>query len=121
TQAEPAKVELSAEATALARECVTKYNAKSTDASSTCKRAIELSGLTSAEFAAKFLLRPAETKPSPAVTPKTTVNTEAYALVTKCLQLYAGAATSGDTKAVGDACAVAMRATGLTSTEFWAK
>jgi hypothetical protein len=110
------KGDLSPEALAMARECVTKYNAKSTDASTTCKRAIELSGLTSADFAAKFLQRPAATP-----TPKSTVNTETYALVARCLQLYAGATTSGDPKAVSDACAAAIKASGLSSTDFWAK
>ena len=108
--------ELSPEALAMARECVTKYNAKSTDASATCKRAIELSGLTSADFAAKFFPRPAATPIQ-----KSTVNTETYALVARCLQLYAGATTSGDPKAVSDACAAAIKASGLTSTDFWAK
>ena len=111
-----AKGELSSEALAMARECVTKYNAKATDASATCKRAIELSGLTSAEFAAKFLPRP-----TPTTAPKTTVNTETSALVARCLQLYAGATTSDDPKAASDACAAAINATGLTSTAFWAK
>lgn len=111
-----AKADLSPEALAMARECVTKYTLKSTDASVTCKRAIELSGLTSAEFAAKFLSRPAATP-----TQKSTANTELSALVARCLQLYAGVATSGDTKTVSDACATAMKASGLSSVDFWAK
>jgi hypothetical protein len=114
--AEPVTGGVSTEAAAMARECVTKYNLKSTDASATCKRAIELSGLTSAEFAAKFLSRPAATP-----TEKTTATTELAALVARCLQLYAGAATSGDTKTVSDACAAAIKTSGLSSVDFWAK
>jgi hypothetical protein len=119
--AEKARGELSADALAMVRECVTKYNAKSADASTTCKRAIELSGLTSAEFAAKFLQRATEPKPAATEVPKTGANTETYALVRRCLELYAGAATSRDTRAVSDACAAAIRASGLSATDFWAK
>jgi hypothetical protein len=119
--AEKARGELSADALAMARECVTKYSAKSADASMTCKRAIELSGLTSAEFAAKFFPRTTEPKPAGTEAPTTGANTEIYALVRRCLELYAVAATSGDTRAVSDACAAAIRASGLSATDFWAK
>jgi hypothetical protein len=113
--------ELSADALAMVRECLTKYNAKSSDASTICKRAIELSGLTSAEFAAAFFPRTTETNPSATDAPKTTATTETYGLVKKCLELYAGAATSTDPGAVSDACAAAIKASGMSSTAFWAK
>ncbi len=110
------------DAAAMARECVTKYTAKAVDATATCKKAIELSGLTSAQFAAKYLSSATiVVAPSPTVAPKSTVSPETTALVTKCLDLYKAAKTTGDTKAVSDACAAAIKATGLSSSEFWAK
>jgi hypothetical protein len=118
--ADRAKVELSVEAQAMIRECVTKYTAKSPDATATCKRAIELTGLTSAEFGAKFLLR--TTEPKPATTPKpATKPAELSQLVAKCLELYKTATTTGETKAVSEACGAAVRASGLSSADFWAK
>ena len=109
------------DAAGMARECVTKYTAKAADATAVCKKAIELSGLTSAQFAAKYLSIPTtEVKPSPTAAPKP-VSVETYALVTKCLDLYKAAKTTGDTKAVSDACAAAITATGLSSSDFWAK
>ena len=132
--AEQAKGSLSPEALHLAQECVTKYNARSADASATCKRAIELSGLTSSEFAAKFLFttsgdtKPstATTKPSPTAKPETATkpptSTEVSQLIATCLQMYAAfGKTSTDTRAVSEACGVAIRASGLSSTAFWAK
>jgi hypothetical protein len=112
--------DLSPEALAMARECVTKYNLRSADASATCISAIKLSGLTSSEFAAQFF--PARTiQPTPTPAPKTTFTAETYALITKCLELYAAVSTTGDTKSVSDACAAAIKASGLSSTDFWAK
>lgn len=115
------------------RECVTQYRLKTANASETCKKAIALSGLTSAEFAAKYLHlttggdapRTATQKP---VLPVTTVApvtnaAEAAQLIAKCQQLYAAviAKTSTDTRAVSEACGAAARATGLSSADFWAK
>ena len=124
--------DLSADALAWARECVTKYNLKSTDASATCKKAIELSGLTSAEFAAKFFPRTSETKPAttpkpstktePTTSPKPVTNTaELSLLVAKCLDLYKAVTSTGETHAASEACGVAIRASGMTSVDFWAK
>ena len=129
------KHELSADVLAWVRECVTKYSRKAADATATCKKAIELTGLTSSEFAAKFLFTTSgDTKPStpttkPATTPKpeTTIkpvtNTAELAqLVAKCLELYKTiTSTGGDTKAASDACRVAIQASGLSSADFWAK
>jgi hypothetical protein len=112
--------DLSPEALAMAKECVTKYTLHSADASATCIKAIQLSGLTSSAFAARFL--PSRTtEPTAAPTPKGTFTAETYALITKCLELYAAASTTGDTKSVSDACAAAIKASGMSSTEFWAK
>ena len=120
-RADKPKGALSSEALAMIRECVTKYTAKSSDATAICKKAFELSGLTSAEFAAKFLGRTTEPEPAGIEAPRTSANAETYALVRRCLELYARASVSGDTMAVSDACAAAIRATGLSSTDFWAK
>jgi hypothetical protein len=110
--------DLSPEALAMARECVTKYTLRSADANATCISAITLSGLTSSQFAARFF--PARTT-EPTPTPKTTFTAETYALITKCLELYAAISTTGDTKSVSDACAAAIKASGMTSNDFWAK
>jgi hypothetical protein len=112
--------DLSPEALAMARECVTKYTLRSADASATCISAITLSGLTSSEFVAKFF-PPRTTESTPTPAPKTTVSTELYGLISKCLQLYAAISTTGDTKSVSDACAAAIKASGLSSNDFWAK
>ena len=42
-------------------------------------------------------------------------------LVAKCLDLYKAMATTGDTHAMSEACGAAIRASGLTSSDFWAK
>jgi hypothetical protein len=131
--ADHAKDGLSPEALHLAQECATKYSAHAADATVTCKRAIELSGLTSAEFAAKFHLttdaKPNSepksppvntTKPSVTLKPVTTT-ADAAKLVAKCLDLYANVKSTGDTKAVSEACGAAIRANGMTSAEFWTK
>ena len=53
---------------------------------------------------------------------KPAITAEASQLIAKCLQMYADLKTSGgDSKAVSDACAAAIRASGLSSTDFWAK
>jgi hypothetical protein len=187
--------DLSPEALAMAKECVTKYTLHSADASATCIKAIQLSGLTSSEFAARFLARTTEptsapkstSTPAPTVKPATAelegliytcrllqgalvstspaeqVNAASAAcakaiaasglttaafwakwapikpttapsatpapvsaadlalLVTKCLDLYKAMATTGDTHAASEACGAAIRASGLTSSDFWAK
>ena len=180
--------DLSPEALAMARECVTKYTLRSADATATCVKAIELSGLTSAAFAARFLpSRTTETPPTaspkpataelegliytcrtlkgalvststaaqlsaasaacekaiaasglsatafwtkwaplkpttvPTATPAPTSAAELAQLVTKCLDLYKAIASTGDTHAASEACGAAIRASGLTSSDFWAK
>jgi hypothetical protein len=107
---------------------VTKYSLKSTDASATCKKAIELSGLTSAEFAATFFSRSTETKPAttpktePTMSPRPVTNiAELSVLVATCLDLYKAVTSTGDTHAASEACGVAIRASGMTSVDFWAK
>jgi hypothetical protein len=182
--------DLSPEALAMAKECVTKYTLHSADASATCIKAIQLSGLTSSAFAARFLnFRTTEPTPTPKPTTKPgTAETEGLIytcrllqgalvstspaeqvnaataacakaiaasgltstafwakwapikpttapsatpapvsaadlaqLVTKCLDLYKAMATTGDTHAVSEACGAAIRASGMTSSDFWAK
>ena len=196
TTATPTNGDLSPEALAWAKECVTKYTLHSADASATCIKAIQLSGLTSSAFAARFLnFRTTEPTATPKVTPvpspttkPATAETEGLIytcrllqgalvstssaeqvnaasaacakaiaasgltttafwakwapikpttapsatpapvsaadlaqLVTKCLDLYKAMATTGDTHAMSEACGAAIRASGMTSSDFWAK
>ena len=111
---------------ALVKDCFQKYTAKDPGAGDACKKAIAASGLSSNDFFAKYgtPARPStETKPTPTPTtaPKTTVSTETYALIRKCLELYTAISRTGDSKAASDACAAAIKASGMSSTEFWAK
>jgi hypothetical protein len=180
---------LSPEALAMAKECVTKYNLHSADASATCISAIKLSGLTSSEFAAKFFpprtteptQSPTAVKPAtaelegliyacrklqgaivpgssaeqantasaacakaiaasglsatafwakwapikpattPAATPAPVSATDLAKLIATCLDLYKAMAITGDTHATSEACGAAIRASGMTSSDFWAK
>jgi hypothetical protein len=183
-------VDLSPEALAMAKECVTKYTLHAADATATCIKAIQLSGLTSSAFAARFLnFQTTEPTPTPkpttkpataetegliyacrllqgalvATSPAEQVNAASAAcakaiaasgltttafwakwapikpttapsatpapvsaadlaqLVTKCLDLYKAMATTGDTHAASEACGAAIRASGMTSSDFWAK
>lgn len=112
--------------TALVKDCFEKYTAKDPGAGDACKKAIAASGLSSNDFFAKYgtPARPStETKPTttPTTAPKTTVSTETYALVAKCLQRYTAISSTGDSKAASDACAAAIKASGMSATEFWAK
>ena len=180
--------DLSPEALALVKECVTKYTLHAADATAICVKAIQLTGLTSAAFGARFLSMPTTTpKASPTVKPATaelegliyacrllqgalvstspaeqvTAASAACAkaiaasglsapafwakwapikptaapsatpapvsaadlaqLVTKCLDLYKAMATTGDTHSASEACGAAIRASGMTSSDFWAK
>ena len=95
-------------------------------ASDACKKAIAASGLSSNDLFAKFgtPARPStETRPTttPTTAPKTTVSAETYALIAKCFQLYTAISTTGDSKAASDACAAAIKASGMSATDFWAK
>jgi len=107
------------------KECVTKYTLKAPDASEFCRKAIELSGLTSSEFAAKYLHQTTTGGTTiPVTTPKPVPSTTEFSqLVAKCVQLYTAVVqkTSTDTHAASEACGAATRASGLTSTQFWAK
>src|SRR5258706_14925646 len=59
---------------------------------------------------------------APSASPKPVTSTADLAqLVAKCLDLYKAAATTGDTHAVTEACGAAIRASGLSSADFWAK
>ena len=111
---------------ALVKDCFEKYTARDPGASDACKKAIAASGLSSNDFFAKYgtPARPStETKPTTTSTtaPKTTVSAETYALIRKCFQLYTAISSTGDSKAASDACAAAIKASGMSSTEFWAK
>ena len=113
---------------ALVKDCLTKYAAARTGttagtagtaASEACRRAIEVSGLTSTEFWARFA-----PKTEPTTKPQQpTANLEE--LVKDCLTKYTAAktgTTAGTTgTAASEACRHAVEASGLTSTEFWSR
>jgi hypothetical protein len=111
--------------TALVKDCFEKYTAKDPGASDACKKAIAASGLSSNDFFAKYgtPARPstdAQPTTTPTTAPKTTVSAETYALIAKCFQLYTAISTTGDSRAASDACAAAIKASGMSSTDFWA-
>jgi len=122
--------DLSPEALAMAKECVTKYTLHSADASATCVKAIQMSGLTSSAFAARFLsTRTTEPTPAPKTTPTPAptakpATAELEGLIYTC-RLLQGALISTSTaeqvSAAGAACAKAIAASGLSATAFWAK
>ena len=108
----------------LIAKCLDLYKGLSTTGdtkavSDACKAAIIASGMSSADFWAKY--HPG-TSTAPSASPKPVTSTADLAqLVAKCLDLYKAVATTGDTHAVGEACSAAIRASGLTSSDFWAK
>lgn len=116
---DPAKPDL----TGVIKECVTKYlalraagdGASQGDRESTtavCKNAIERTGLTTAEFAAKYGLLTA-----PAAAPKTEKkDTGLDAAIKQCLADWRNYAETASA-----ACAQALAASGLSPEEFWKK
>jgi hypothetical protein len=93
-------------------------------ASAACATAIAASGLSAADFWAKWTpITPATTpSPTPAPTLAPVTNpAELSQLVATCLDLYKAMATTGDTHAVSVACRAAILASGMTSSDFWAK
>jgi len=117
--------DLSPEALAMAKERVTKYTLHAADASATCIKAIQLSGLSSSAFAARFLSfrsEPTSTPvPSPTVKPAT-AETEGLIYTCRLLQgALVSTSSAEQVSAASAACAKAIAATGLTATSFWAK
>jgi hypothetical protein len=108
------------------KDCFTKYAAAEasttggTAASEACRRAIEASGLTSAEFWAHFAPKP---QPSAAaVKPTTDPATNIEALARYCISKYTAAKNnSTEATAASEVCRRAIEASGLSATEFWAK
>jgi hypothetical protein len=111
---------------ALVKDCLTRYAAAKTSttagtaASEACRRAIEASGLTSAQFWTRFgpKAEPSILPVKPSASPSTNIE----ALVKDCFAKYSIAkdSTTGAT-AASDACHRATEASGLGATEFWAK
>jgi hypothetical protein len=103
----------------------TSEPARVTAAYDACNKAIVATGLTTADFWAKYAkeLAPAKTPtPAPTATPKPVTNaTEVSQLIAKCLDLYKSLSSTSDTKAVSDACKAAIIASGMTSADFWTK
>jgi hypothetical protein len=122
---------------ALIKDCLAKYesarttNDGGTAASDACKKAIEASGMTSSDFWAKFGPKPTTTaKPQPTPTAKpqatqTVSDADLTVMVKDCFAKYlAATAAKGNEdlgRAAGEACNKAIAASGLVSSEFWAK
>ena len=108
--------------TALVKDCFEKYTARDPGAGDACERAIAASGLSKNDFFAKYGTPvPPVTAPKPTTTPKTTTSAETYALISKCLQLSTLTQATNDSRAASDTCAAAIKASGLSATEFWTK
>ena len=108
--------------TALVKDCFEKYTARDPGAGDACKKAIAASGLSTNDFFAKYGTPvPPASEPKPTTAPKITTSAETYALITKCLQLSTSTQATNDSRTASDACAAAIKASGLSATEFWAK
>jgi hypothetical protein len=125
----------------LVKDCLTKYAAAKNTAegaslaSEACKKAIEASGLTSADFWARFGPKVAPTaKPEPTKKPETTKRPETSSpstavttaqievLVKDCFTKYLIAKNTKEGGAAAvEACNRAMSASGLTGDAFWAR
>ncbi len=120
----PKPVTNPAEVEQLIAKCLDLYKGLSTTgdtktASDACKAAIVASGMSSADFWNKY--HPG-TNTAPSASPKPVTSVADLAqLVAKCLDLYKAMATTGDTHAVSEACGAAIRASGMSSNDFWAK
>lgn len=98
--------------------------------SQACAKAIATTGLSSIDFWTKFgkeltnnpyTAKPSAT-PGPSASPKPVTSTAELArLVASCLELYKAITSTGDTRAASEACRAAISASGLSSTDFWAK
>lgn len=101
------------------KECVTKYTRHTSDATATCKKAIELTGLTSGQFAEKYL--GFDPKPTTAIKPQTA---EFEQLVYTCRKLQGAISEASPTAPVTGAkevCDKAIAASGLSAADFWKK
>src|SRR5207253_11505832 len=79
-------------------------------------------GLSKNDFFARYGTPvPPVTAPKSTTTQKTTTSAETYALISKCLQLSTSTQATNDSRAASDACAAAIKASGLSATEFWTK
>ena len=108
--------------TALVKDCFEKYTARDPGAGDACKRAIAASGLSTNDFFAKYGTPvPPATEPKPTTTAKSTTSAVTYALIAKCLQLSTSTQATNDSRTASDACAAAIKASGLSATEFWGK
>ena len=89
-------------------------------ASAACAKAIAASGLSATAFWAKWA--PIKPTTTPSATPAPVISAADLArLIATCLDLYKAMAVTGDTHATSEACGAAIRASGMTSSDFWAK
>ena len=91
-------------------------------ASTICEKAIAASGLGVTDFWARWpATKPATSPratPTPSHAPKRAGVLE---LVARCIEPHRGRTSTGDTKGVTDVCTFAIRASGMSSSAFWAK
>jgi hypothetical protein len=116
----------SADVDGLVKECFAKYAAKNPTTLETCKKAMAASGLNGDAFWDKYGRPTTAPKSEPSKKPEqgtkpVTNNAELMLLVHRCLELYANVKATGDTKTVSEACGAAIRASGLSSQDFWTK
>ena len=116
----PPTSEFSPEVMHWIRECVTQYTNRPADATQTCIKAIQLTGLTSSQFAERFLKL---TKPTTAPSTKP-ASAELEQLVYSCRKLQ-GAITDSSTSeqfnAASAICDKAIALSGLGTEDFWKK
>jgi len=91
-------------------------------ANAICEKAIAESGLGATAFWARWpAIKPA-TSPRPTPRPSTAPkNAEVSQLTARCVESYRGLTSTGDTKAINDACKLAIQASGMSPSGFWAK
>jgi hypothetical protein len=90
--------------------------------SEACRKAFEATGLTPEQFYARFVQKAASAKPTEAPKTQRPVDEAVYALIKDCLAKYEAARTTNDGgTAASDACKKAIEASGLSSSDFWAK
>ena len=102
---------------ALVSACVESHE-RSSDA---CQKALEASGLPAEDFWARVAAKFGTTS-EPTTKPVVRTGDESFSMLIKdCLYKYEAAKNTGNTAMAGDACKKAIEASGLTSSDFWAR
>ena len=124
TVRQPAHSEPADDVTALVKECFAKYSAGDKTTLETCKKAMAASGLSGDDFWKKFgrPVRPS-TQPKTTTAPKA-YRDEVYQLIVTCLKLRNSLTSASEQvrlNEASEACAKAISASGMSSTDFWTK